>query len=521
MDINKLLNTKDLDDMKTKMVLICLGIFIGFASCDREMGKQKSNDESSYLDSEASMMLSDHNFPLIQLPADYQSHRTTKRAKLQPGEEIVVLNVHSPGCVRHIWFTMRNSQNLHLEMYYDNSDQPQVDMNMNHFFGVLLRDQPYRVESAPIKILPPAGLNSYFPIPFQTSCRIIISNKGKQVEPVWSMVDWHRYETGMRITPYRLHAIYRSESPAEKLGSYLVGDISGWGFVAGLFMGVRQNDFDDLIYHTGGDTWLLDGEVNPHVIRGIGGEDIFCQSFGFIKENGQWFGCPDVSGNYIDRNGRVTPHATEGVAYRFYGPDCVRFKSSLSFRVGSNADQMESVLYYYLAEREEDIHEVITPERWTLTGPFECNSIHDFERQEFPEMPVENWPESWQWGNRTLKPVELVSEHAWVDFTRCFRRNRLTNVGTQPVDAAAYAGTIIYSESQRRIKLRFGFDDMLKIWVNGEPVSTFQHDSGMAVEEVPVTLNKGENSLLVKLSNQENEEWRCWAFSCVLVEFKR
>ena len=36
------------------------------------------------------------------------------------------------------------------------------------------------------------------------------------------------------------------------------------------------------------------------------------------------------------------------------------------------------------------------------------------------------------------------------------------------------------------------------------------------VSEVPVTLEKGENILVIRLSNFDNVEWRCWAFNCVI-----
>jgi hypothetical protein len=262
-----------------------------------------------------------------------------------------------------------------------------------------------------------------------------------------------------------------------------------------------------MIWHTGGDTWLIDGEKNPHVMRGIGSEDVFGHSFGVYNDMSQWSGCPHAVGENAD--------CSEVVAYRFFGPDPIVFRSSLVLRFGTRANDVESVLYFY-KETESEALKTDTPDKWTLSGPFDCITFDDFERTEFPEKPESQWPEEWKWGGRTLTQVRINPEHTWVDFTRWFRRDANGNTGTQPVKASAYAETVITSKTARKVILRFGFDDWMKIWLNNKPVSTLRNDNGFAVSEVPVTLDAGENKLCIKLSNFDNVEWRCWAFSCVI-----
>jgi hypothetical protein len=456
--------------------------------------------------------ISDPNFPFIQLPFEYTSQRTTKRFNPEAGEEVEILNVKGPGCIRHFWITTgttKESKNhqLQIKIFYDNSIEPQVDMKLNNFFAILLREQPYRVESAPIKVLPASALNSYFPIPFQRSCKIVLVNNGNERPPVWSMVNWHSYAKNTIITPYRLNTIYSKKIPEEEFGSHKIGDITGQGFVAGIVMGIKRTDFGDMIYHTGGDTWLIDGETNPHVLRGIGIEDLFTQSFGFNLDNSQWSGCP-----YNDTNGS---NCSEGVVYRFFGMDAVKFKSSLSLRMGNRLNQYESVLYYYLDSRKGNTPDIIVPVNWKLLGPFDCRSFSDFEKKEFPEKSDNKYPDSIQWGRRSLvQPTDIKSEHTWIDFARVFRRNMGGNVGTQPVDAAAYALTDINIESYGKFILNIGFDDWIKVWINEEFIASFKNDSGFDTIEVPVFLKKGKNRLMIKLSNKDNIEWRCWAFSC-------
>ena len=262
-----------------------------------------------------------------------------------------------------------------------------------------------------------------------------------------------------------------------------------------------------MIWHTGGDTWLIDGETNPHVLRGIGSEDVIGYGFGIYEDLSQWVGGPHVKGD--------GPHASEVVSYRFFGLDSVRFNSSLSLRFGTRANDIENILYYY-KDLSTAAPKVETPEKWTLSGPFDVTDYDRFGQEKLPEDVEKGTPAEWSWGRRKLSAVQMKSEHAWVDFARWFRRNQGGNVGTQPDKCAAYARTMIPSQEEREVTLCLGFDDWMKIWLNGQPVTTFQHDNGFKVSEVHVTLKKGDNSLVIRLSNFDNIEWRCWAFSCVI-----
>jgi len=445
---------------------------------------------------EKDVLISDRNFPLVQLPAEFDSHRATKRFDLKPGETMSIFDGKGPGAVRHFWLTSTSGERLGIEITCDGATQPQVKMSLHQFFGVLLGQKPYRIESAPIKLLPRNGYNSYFPIPFQKSCKIVIRNISKNNVAVWSMVNWQKYDAAVKVTPLRLHVLFSEEKPAGALGSSLLGAIEGKGFVAGMFHAIRRKDRRDMIWHTGGDTWLIDGETNPHLIRGIGSEDVFGYSFGVYKDLSEWVGGVHAVGENAD--------CSEIVAYRFFGVDPIAFKSSLVLRFGTRANDIENLLYFY-KEAGSTTPKVATPQTWELTGPVKLPKADAFASLEEPTWDAK-------------KIVKATSEHTWVDFVRYFRASGKGNTGTQPTECAAYARTTINSPEARQAELQLGFDDQMKVWLNGELVTTLNHDAGAEVVKVPVKLKKGANSLVIALSNFNNIEWRAWAFSCVVGE---
>jgi len=131
----------------------------------------------------------------------------------------------------------------------------------------------------------------------------------------------------------------------------------------------------------------------------------------------------------------------------------------------------------------------------------------------FLHMPLPEWNP-----DKANDSIEAQSERTWIDFTRWYRGGGRGNSGTQPAGRAAYAQTTIISPRERKVVLRLGFDDWMKVGLNDGPAKTFRHDEGFAVADVPFVLREGKNQLRIKLSNSDNVQWRCWAFSCVIAE---
>jgi hypothetical protein len=467
----------------------------------------------------------------LPLPEQFRSRRETRRIDLAPQETCRLFDQQTAGCIRHWWMTFStpelkeqnkkfHGRHLWIRMTLDDADVPNVEMPVDVFFAILLEQDPYPIDSHFIKVLPVNGMNCYFPIWFQSRCTVDVINYGTATSLVWFMANWQQYKPDTSLPPYRFHAVFNEAKPAEGYGSYLMADITGKGWVGGFAKGVRPKDPSDCWYHTGGDLWLIDGETDPHVIRGIGSEDIFGYSFGLHSSCHEWTGTPLVQ---KDPPGPDPTGVSETAAYRFFGPDPVVFNDSLVFRFGSRANDVESVVYYYVDKTSADKHRTESERQWQIVGPFECNNDEDFDRAEFPELPEEEWQARvdadfgqyrGQRVKRSFTPAMTESEHGWVDFSRFLRTPARTNIGTQPLNVSAYAISRIHCSEASRKRIRIGFDDGLKLWVNGSVVYSGRHEQGFleaTVDSVP--FQEGMNTVMVKLNNFDNVEWRAWAFS--------
>lgn len=144
----------------------------------------------------------------------------------------------------------------------------------------------------------------------------------------------------------------------------------------------------------------------------------------------------------------------------------------------------------------EDVATLTRPGRWVVVGPFAA------ERRlaHVTRFPAE-WSQSadvaFDAGNgsivcwQQLPPEHLVT-HGGVDFAEVF--------GPQ-TQAAAYAMTRLNSAHEQPVELRFGSDDTLRVWLNGEPVHAVEAYRAAAPDQevVKVTLKRGANTIMAKV----------------------
>ena len=448
---------------------------------------------------------------MIALPAQFKSRRETGSGTVE---------LKGPGCVRHIWFLKGNGTRLDINV--DGAGVSQVDVPLEPFFGIMHGLDPYPVDCAAYTVLPNPvagkagvpGYNLWLPIPFSKTCRMTLP---PQID---YMIDWQQYDEQTTLTPYRLHADYRSYKPSPPRGGFVeLANIEGEGFIAGLVIGYIQRNKINMVFHTGGMTFLLDGESDPYAMRGNNVEDDFGFSWGFNDRQSRWIGCP-----WHKNRGQFDQ---DGVFYRFFGPDPISFQSSVLFRTGCRGDDMESVVYSYripgtLAPK------IQAPSKWQVTGLFMPGSWEEFAKSQFtpPNAPVEQWPDKPDLNYPTKETfkifaAELPSDRGWIDLQNVFFERNHEYTPLTVLDRCAYARTILASDADEQAVLRLALDDWAIVWLNGEKVATLRHDDGLRIARIPVKLRKGNNDLLIKTNNSNAPtNNRLWVMHAVLEKGK-
>ncbi len=263
---------------------------------------------------------------------------------LEPGQTLVLADIHGPGCIVHLRDNITSSEPHHLQyhvlrMYWDGETQPSVEVPVGDFFGVGFGFTA-KLDSALVCIdqnrggltdpaASGAARNCYFPMPFRKSARITITNEGKQRSQHWFEVDYCSFPKPDTNLLY-FHAQYRQGTPPPP-GPYLILDAKGRGHLVGCVLSVKNNDGgwwgegDEIVY--------IDGK---HAMQGTGSEDYFCESYGLRPGCFPYFGVPLLQGPFT-------------TAYRWHVPDPVTFRKSLRFLIeqGRGVPPFVSHNYYY------------------------------------------------------------------------------------------------------------------------------------------------------------------------------
>jgi hypothetical protein len=141
---------------------------------------------------------------------------------------------------------------------------------------------------------------------------------------------------------------------------------------------------------------------------------------------------------------------------------------------------------------------------WKIIGPFNNKNFVGFAETYPPEKQL----------NFETKLEGQLGEVAWGDITTGDEFGILDIAKT----ISPYKGAVMYltttfdSATARDVQFRFGTPNAWKIWVNGEYLfGRDEYHRGMAIDQyaVPATLKKGQNVILVKLCQNEQED--SWA----------
>ena len=242
--------------------------------------------------------------------------------RIMPGETLEVADLTGPGMVTHIWITVAQNEFawprlLRFRVYYDGHKTPSVDAPLGDFFAVghgaerdvnsmMVRDSSFG-----------RARNSYWPMPFQKSCRITVTNEGQRVLPIilWH-VDYRSYQSLPEDIGY-FHAYYRQERPARSGQNYAFLDTKGTGHYVGTVLSVVLTQIS--WFGEGDDLFYIDGAKQPQ-IYGTGTEDYFNDAWDLRDASALWTGTPIAEGELP--GSRLS-------AYRWHVPDPIAFTKSI------------------------------------------------------------------------------------------------------------------------------------------------------------------------------------------------
>ncbi|MGI5820072.1 MAG: DUF2961 domain-containing protein, partial [Armatimonadota bacterium] len=356
--------------------------------------------------------------------------------------------------------------------------------------------------------------------------------------------------------PRRVCARWRREAPTERHGEdFVMLDADGPGRLMGFVYGVRLIDDADRWSHGGALNAYIDGRgSHPAYLRGIGGEDEFGASYGGAlhePETHLHAGMP----YYVHEDvGQARP-AQRVVGYRFFNEDTIDFRESLHLRFGSMANDICATTYWY-AERPprpffrlpewrllaalprspadhtgllpRGSHDVPAPPGggWWLCGPF--GNADDYAMAE--TLPPETEPPgdadydafhrpgspwladaSVEAGLDRARWVRRDATHGFVDFNHIFRPH--VRGVAQTDRAVALARCTLRTEAATSALLRIAWDDDLILRVNDTGPVRLGHHAAFRQDTVPVELRAGENTIVLKLSNEMGSNRGGWAFA--------
>ncbi|MDE0481012.1 MAG: tetratricopeptide repeat protein [Candidatus Poribacteria bacterium] len=143
----------------------------------------------------------------------------------------------------------------------------------------------------------------------------------------------------------------------------------------------------------------------------------------------------------------------------------------------------------------------ITEDAWMILGPFDNVGGIGFNTAYIPE---------------NLPKIDLTAKYDGINGKVSWQKSKDDNLyghihlGGDIDWCVAYAFATVNSPDEREVEFRFDSDDQGKIWLNG--IEVFSHTKTFTAEIdnyiIPVTLQPGKNSILVKVC----EETQGWGF---------
>ena len=325
---------------------------------------------------------------------------------IPPGEEIVLAELTGPGCLTHLWMTqfcrrligpglidpvqgsyvapvfeIHNALGVNweepdpfyyrkvlLKIFWDDQEQPGVLAPLGDFFCIG-HSMPGNFASLPVTVSckaeerhrfgGSAGLNCYFPMPFQKKAKVVLENQNDIPYGQYFYIDYELYREPIPEPLAYFHAHWRRENPcpgwAPELqvnspevnishldghGNYLILETEGQGHYVGCNLSVAH--FQGSWWGEGDEMIFIDDDDWPPSLHGTGSEDYFNHAWG-MQDNA-----------FLMNGSALHESAVPGyqVSYRFHLADPVHFAKRISVTMEHGhanhlADDWSSTAYWY------------------------------------------------------------------------------------------------------------------------------------------------------------------------------
>jgi len=273
---------------------------------------------------------------------------------IEPGETATIAEIEGGGAIQSMWFAGTVTRDLILRFYWDDQEQPSVEVPLPDFFAVpwtwranwFSHGQPaVMVNSMPVMVGPKCGLNCFWSMPFRKGCRITMEN----LHPKERAASFHQINYTLTEVPEDcayFHAQFRRVNPTPYHKEYVIVDgVKGRGQFVGTSMGWQLNN--DGWWGEGEIKFFIDGDapqgklgepVDPAehfpTICGTGTEDYFGGSYNwdvdgeYIPYSTPFMGMHQV----IKPNGLYQANHRHAM-YRWHVMDPIRFEEDLRVQI--------------------------------------------------------------------------------------------------------------------------------------------------------------------------------------------
>ena len=257
---------------------------------------------------------------------------------IKPGETVTIADIVGSGALQSMWTAAYIGRDLILRIYWDDQEQPSVEVPFSDFFAVPFMQQPeppnpphkgplMTINSLPVCVNPNRGANCFWEMPFRKHCIMTVEN----IHPVNNLVCYYQINYTLCDVPddcAYFHAQFRRVNPLPYGETYKILDgVKGKGHYVGTSMGWGINN--NVWWGEGEIKFYLDGDDKFPTICGTGTEDYFLGAY-------NW----DCDGNYTEYS---TPYAGMHVVrpdglysaqhrhymYRWHIVDPVRFENDI------------------------------------------------------------------------------------------------------------------------------------------------------------------------------------------------